>query len=67
MIAAFDAAVRRGTSPERVARTIERIVARDAPRLRYTVGREATALALLRRLLPQAGFEAALRAALARS
>ena len=43
--------------PVRVARVIQQIIERRSPRLRYTVGAQATMLTLLRRLLPQSGFE----------
>lgn len=54
---AFHTAMRRGMPPVRVARVILRIIKQDSPHLRYTVGAHATMLALLRRVMPQGGFE----------
>lgn len=53
----FEASMRQGMPPVRVARVIQQIIERRSPRLRYTVGAQATMLTLLRRLLPQSGFE----------
>jgi short-subunit dehydrogenase len=57
----FNASMSQGMSPLRVARVIRRIIEQDAPHLRYTVGAQATMLALLRRSMPQGGFEMLMR------
>lgn len=57
----FNAAMRQGMSPIRVARVIRRIIEQDAPHLRYTVGAQATMLAFLRRSMSQGSFEMLLR------
>jgi len=57
----FNASMRQGMHPLRVARVIRRIIEQDAPHLRYTVGAQATILALLRRSIPQGGFEMLVR------
>lgn len=57
----FNASMRQGMSPLRVARVIRRIIEQDAPHLRYTVGAQATMLVLLRRSMPQGGFEMLVR------
>ena len=43
--------------PLRAARAVRRIIEQGPPHLRYTVGAQATLLALLRRVMPQRGFE----------
>ncbi|HZR40775.1 MAG TPA: SDR family NAD(P)-dependent oxidoreductase, partial [Ktedonobacteraceae bacterium] len=43
----FNASMRQGMPPLRVARVIQRIIEQDAPSLRYPVGTQATMLALL--------------------
>jgi len=40
-----------------VAETVERIISAKSPRLRYLIGKDATLVATLRRLAPQAIFE----------
>jgi NAD(P)-dependent dehydrogenase (short-subunit alcohol dehydrogenase family) len=57
----FNASMRQGMPPLHVARVIRRIIEQDAPHLRYTVGAQATMLALLRRSIPQGGFEMLVR------
>ncbi|HZR40254.1 MAG TPA: hypothetical protein VFB12_09075, partial [Ktedonobacteraceae bacterium] len=57
----FNAAMRQGMSPIRVARVIRRIIEQDAPHLRYTVGAQATMLAFLRRSMSQGSFEMLVR------
>jgi len=57
----FNASMRQGMPPLRVARVIRRIIEQDAPHLRYTVGAQATMLAILRRSMPQGGFERLVR------
>jgi short-subunit dehydrogenase len=57
----FNASMSQGMSPLRVARVIRRIIEQDAPHLRYTVGAQATMLALLRRSMSQGGFEMLMR------
>lgn len=50
--------------PERVARLLERILAQRQPKLRHVVGAPGQTIVVpLKRLLPQAWFEAVLRAA----
>lgn len=53
----FNASMRQGMPPLRVARVIKRIIEQDTPHLRYTVGTQVALLALLRRSMPQGGFE----------
>jgi NAD(P)-dependent dehydrogenase (short-subunit alcohol dehydrogenase family) len=48
-------------TPQDVARVVARIVASRHPRLRYPIGAQARALPILKALLPQAVFEAAIR------
>ncbi len=57
----FNTSMRQGMPPLRVARVIRRIIEQDSPRLRYTIGTQATVLALLRRVMPQRGFEMLMR------
>ena len=47
----------RGPGPELVARTVLRIAASKAPRLRYFTGRQARVVTGLRRFLPERAFE----------
>lgn len=54
---AFNTSMRQGMPPLRVARVIRRIIEQDSPRLRYTIGAQAALLVLLRRVMPQRGFE----------
>ena len=58
---AFNASMRQGMPPARVAGVIQQIIEQNSPRLRYTVGTQATVLALLRRMMPQRGFEVLMR------
>jgi NAD(P)-dependent dehydrogenase (short-subunit alcohol dehydrogenase family) len=55
---------RRGVAPEVVAETIERALSARRMKARYVVGREARALILLRRLLPDLVFDRVARRAL---
>jgi NAD(P)-dependent dehydrogenase (short-subunit alcohol dehydrogenase family) len=51
-LTAFERRIRRGIPPDTVASTIHHIVAVSTPRLRYTVGHDAQALAWGKRLAP---------------
>ena len=55
---------RRGVSPELVAATIERALTSSRMRARYVVGRDARAMLLARRLLPDLLFDRVARRAL---
>jgi NAD(P)-dependent dehydrogenase (short-subunit alcohol dehydrogenase family) len=54
-------AIRRGMSPERVARTILRIIRSRNPKPRYTVGAQSAAVSAMRSWLPAQVFEAGLK------
>lgn len=51
--ARFDAAMRNGMPPDKVARTILRIVNTPTPRLRYPVGVQVRLLGAMQRLVPE--------------
>jgi NAD(P)-dependent dehydrogenase (short-subunit alcohol dehydrogenase family) len=53
---------RLGAGPDAVARTIEKAIAADRPRARYVVTPSARVLLTARRLLPDRGWDALLRA-----
>jgi NAD(P)-dependent dehydrogenase (short-subunit alcohol dehydrogenase family) len=55
---------RRGIPPEQVAATIERALASPRMKARYVVGRDAKAMLLVRRLLPDLVFDRVARRAL---
>ncbi len=55
---------RRGVPPEQVAATIERALTAPRMRARYVVGRDAKAMLLVRRLLPDLVFDRVARRAL---
>ena len=55
---------RRGIPPEQVAETIERALSARRMRARYVVGRDAKAMLLIRRLLPDLVFDRVARRAL---
>jgi NAD(P)-dependent dehydrogenase (short-subunit alcohol dehydrogenase family) len=55
---------RRGIPPDEVAQTIERALSARRMRARYLVGREAKAMLMLRRLLPDLVFDRVIRRAL---
>jgi NAD(P)-dependent dehydrogenase (short-subunit alcohol dehydrogenase family) len=55
---------RRGVPPEQVAATIERALTAPRMRARYVVGRDAKAMLLVRRLLPDLVFDKVARRAL---
>jgi len=55
---------RRGVPPEMVAATIERALTARRMRARYVVGRDAKAMIVLRRLLPDLVFDRVIRRAL---
>jgi NAD(P)-dependent dehydrogenase (short-subunit alcohol dehydrogenase family) len=55
---------RRGIPPDQVAETIERALTARRMRARYLVGRDAKAMAAIRRLLPDLAFDRVLRRAL---
>ncbi len=55
---------RRGVAPELVAETIERALTARRMRARYVVGRDARALLILRRALPDHVFDRVARRAL---
>jgi NAD(P)-dependent dehydrogenase (short-subunit alcohol dehydrogenase family) len=55
---------RRGIPPEQVAATIERALAAPRMKARYVVGRDAKAMLLVRRLLPDLVFDRVARRAL---
>jgi NAD(P)-dependent dehydrogenase (short-subunit alcohol dehydrogenase family) len=55
---------RRGVAPEMVAETIERALTARRMRARYVVGRDAKAMLVLRRLLPDLVFDRVARRAL---
>lgn len=57
-------AARRGIPPEQVADTIERALTANRMRTRYIVGRDARAMILARRLLPDRVFDSAARRAM---
>jgi NAD(P)-dependent dehydrogenase (short-subunit alcohol dehydrogenase family) len=62
LVAAFrEAGARSRHTPEHVARVVARIVESRRPRLRYALGVRTRALPLLKAVLPQVLFEAALR------
>ena len=52
---------RRGGPPDAVAATIERALTAQRMRARYVVGRDAKAVLLAKRLLPDRLFESLLR------
>jgi len=55
---------RRGVSPEVVAETIERALTAPRPRARYVVGRDARAMLMAKRLLPDLVFDRLVKRAL---
>jgi NAD(P)-dependent dehydrogenase (short-subunit alcohol dehydrogenase family) len=55
---------RRGIPPDQVAETIERALTARRMRTRYVVGRDAKAMLMIRRLLPDRAFDRVLRRAL---
>jgi NAD(P)-dependent dehydrogenase (short-subunit alcohol dehydrogenase family) len=55
---------RRGVPPEQVAETIERALTESRMKARYVVGRDARAMLLVRRLLPDLVFDRVARRAL---
>ena len=55
---------RRGVAPEKVAETIERALSASHMRARYVVGRDARAMLMARRLLPDLLFDRVARRAL---
>jgi len=55
---------RRGVPPEQVAETIERALTAPRMRARYVVGRDAKAMLLVKRLLPDLVFDRVVRRAL---
>jgi NAD(P)-dependent dehydrogenase (short-subunit alcohol dehydrogenase family) len=55
---------RRGVPPEQVAETIERALSAPRMRARYVVGRDAKAMLLVKRLLPDLVFDRVVRRAL---
>ncbi len=59
--AAFAKALEVAPSADLVARAVLRAATTRRPRVRYTIGRDAAALALLRRVMPSAVFERAFR------
>ena len=58
---AFNTSMRQGMPPSRVARVIQQILEQDSPHLRYIIGTQATLLVLLRKVMPQRGFELLMR------
>jgi NAD(P)-dependent dehydrogenase (short-subunit alcohol dehydrogenase family) len=60
----IDDTERRGVAPEQVAQTIEQALTARRMKARYVVGRDARALMLLRRLLPDPMFDRVLRRAM---
>jgi len=58
---AFKTTMRQGMPPSRVARVIQQIIEQDSPHLRYIIGIQATLLVLLRKVMPQRGFELLMR------
>ena len=58
---AFNTTMRQGMPPSRVARVIQQIIEQDSPHLRYIIGTQATLLVLLRKVMPQRGFELLMR------
>jgi NAD(P)-dependent dehydrogenase (short-subunit alcohol dehydrogenase family) len=61
---ALASTARRGIAPERVAEVIERALTESRMRARYVVGRDAHAMLLARRLLPDLVFDRLARRAL---
>jgi len=57
----FIRSMRSGMDPRLVAETVLQIIENDTPRLRYTVGRQAAMVSLMRRTLPQGLFERVVR------
>lgn len=55
---------RRGVPPEQVAETIERALSAQRMRARYVVGRDAKAMLLIKRMLPDLAFDRFARRAL---
>jgi hypothetical protein len=55
---------RRGIPPEQVAETIERALSARRMRARYVVGRDAKAMLMIRRLLPDRTWDRVARRAL---
>jgi short-subunit dehydrogenase len=64
MSKALDNTERRGISPERVAQTIERALTARRMKARYLIGRDAKAMLLAKRLLPDHVFDRVIRRAL---
>jgi NAD(P)-dependent dehydrogenase (short-subunit alcohol dehydrogenase family) len=64
MSKALDNTERRGISPERVAQTIERALTARRMKARYLIGRDARAMLLAKRLLPDHVFDRVIRRAL---
>jgi NAD(P)-dependent dehydrogenase (short-subunit alcohol dehydrogenase family) len=60
----LDDTARRGVPPEQVAAAIERALSASRMRARYVVGRDAKAMLLVRRLLPDLVFDKVARRAL---
>ncbi len=54
----------RGTSPDKVARTVERALTASRPRARYVVGADARAMILAQTVLPARAFDRLMRRAM---
>jgi short-subunit dehydrogenase len=61
---ALEDTARRGVSPELVAQTIERALTARRMKSRYVIGRDAKAMLIARRLLPDHVFDRAIQRAL---
>ena len=61
---ALEDTARRGVPPEQVAETIERALTASRPKARYLVGRDARAMLIGRRLLPDHVFDRVVKRAL---
>ncbi|RTR12447.1 oxidoreductase [Azospirillum griseum] len=58
---AVEDAIRKGDTPETVAKTIVKAATEDEPKLRYPAGKVARQVSLLRRFVPAAAFDKSLR------
>ncbi len=63
MAKALQNTARRGIPPERVAQTIERALTARRMKARYLIGRDAKAMLLAKRLLPDHVFDRLVRRA----
>jgi NAD(P)-dependent dehydrogenase (short-subunit alcohol dehydrogenase family) len=64
VVESFENMARRGVPPEQVAETIERALTEKRMRARYLVGRDAKAMLIVKRLLPDLVFDRVARRAL---